>query len=384
MRLTTLITICILGFSQLMYSADADTLKKKKEVKFAKYLELSMENGAILGNDNELSEQIVNSSYYNGLDIRLAFRRTNKNDVYSNVYRRPYTGVGWYASTFHNADVGKPNAIYWFLNFPFTFERDKRLTFSYTAAFGLSYNFNPYDPVKNPTNIFVGSYRNCYVHLGFSMNYQVARNWALYGTLGFKHFSNGSFKQPNYGMNLIPLSIGVRYKVSKAEIDQYEVERPKFIKNNQWNIAFGFGSKNYEVGGENYFKANLSLNYLRQISWKYRLGVGLDIFYSDKAELRNDSDQSMFSKSYSYAVVGSWEWVLNKNLYVPIGIGIYLHRNEGNDEKLPFYQRVGLRYRILDHYFAGLTIKAHAGAADYFEWTIGYTFNKDKNKYTIQ
>ena len=38
----------------------------------------------------------------------------------------------------------------------------------------------------------------------------------------------------------------------------------------------------------------------------------MDFFYSAASELRNDSDQSAFSKSFSYAIVGSWEWALTK------------------------------------------------------------------------
>ena len=63
----------------------------KKQVK---YLDIRFENGAMLSNDTDVGDQLVNSSYYNGLDVRLGFRRTNPNDIYSNVYRRPYFGLG--------------------------------------------------------------------------------------------------------------------------------------------------------------------------------------------------------------------------------------------------------------------------------------------------
>ncbi len=381
MKKLLLFPLIILISLQAVYGQDTDNNSSKKQRKFIKYIDLSFENGAILSNDNELSKQIVNSSYYNGMDIRLGFRKGDKNNVYSTVYRRPYLGLGWYSSTFNNANVGNPNAIYFFLTFPFAFEGNKKLTFSYTAAFGLSYNFNPYDPVENPTNIFVGSYRNCYVHLGFVANYLLSDRWSINGTVGFKHFSNGSFKQPNYGMNLIPVGIGVSYKVTNQELYKEKTPVPTFIKYNMFNIAAIVGSKNYEVGGDNYLKATLSLNYLRKTNYKYSIGLGIDIFYSDMSNLRNKSNQSDFSKAFSTALVGSWEWSLTKNLYVPIGIGIYLHRNKENDEKTIYYERVGLRYRFFDHYFAGVTIKAHGGAADIFEWTIGYTFKNDKNKY---
>ena len=374
--ITGFLSFCILllGFGQAI-----DNPSQKKKKKNSKYLDLRFENGAMLGNTTQFSDQIVNSSYYNGADIRLGFRNTNPDDIYSNVYRRPYFGVGVYTSTFNNEDVGSPGAVYFFLTIPLKFEGLKKWTFSYSGAFGLSYNFNPYDPINNPTNMFVGSYRNCYVHLGFIANYKFSEKWALNGTFGFKHFSNGSFKQPNFGINLIPATIGVSYKLDKEPIIHDKRQIPVYKKHGLMNVALSAGSKNYEVGGENFLKNTLTVDYLRQINYKYRIGVGLDFFYSDRANLRNRSDASKLSKFYSLAATGSWEWVLTEKLYIPIAIGFYLHRNPENDEKTFYYERVGIRYRITDHVFAGVTIKAHGGAADYFEWTIGYAIHNDPN-----
>jgi len=40
-----------------------------------------------------------------------------------------------------------------------------------------------------------------------------------------------------------------------------------------------------------------------------------------------------------------------------------------------------MRFRMSEHYNLGVTIKAHGGHADYFEWSLVYTFHKDPNKY---
>ncbi len=107
----------------------------------------------------------------------------------------------------------------------------------------------------------------------------------------------------------------------------------------------------------------------------------MDFFYSSVAENRIDSDQSAFSKAFSCAVVGSWEWAINEHLYVPLGIAFYLKRNKENDESTPYYERAGIRYRFNSGIHTGLTIKAHGGVADIFEWSVGYTFKNDPNRY---
>lgn len=379
-RIIGLITgICISTLA--VFSQNTEQPIPVPQKKYVKYLDLRFENGAMLSNDTDLGDQVVNSSYYNGIDVRLGFRKADPYDIYSNVYRRPYLGVGWYASTFHNSDVGKPHALYFFLTIPFAFEATNKLTFSYTGAFGLSYKFNPYDTIENPTNVFIGSYRNCYVHLGFLANYKFNDKLAMNATIGFKHFSNGSFKQPNYGINLVPFTLGLSYKLSKDPIYHYKTTIPDYTKHYLTNVSFIAGSKNYEHGEPNYLKAALSVNLLKQINYRYRLGVGMDLYYAAHSELRSESGEANFSNSFSYAVVGSWEWALTKNLYIPLGIGIYLHRNEMNNEETPYYERAGIRYRFADHYHAGVTIKAHKGVADIFEWTVGYTFHNDKNSY---
>ncbi|NOX45813.1 MAG: hypothetical protein GXO89_02420, partial [Chlorobi bacterium] len=207
MKFNTILFPLVFFFSaQFVFAQDSETVSPKPQKKYAKYIDARYEFGAMMGTDTEWSDQILNSSFYQGLDFRLGFRKTDPNDIYSNVYRRPYFGLGFYSSTFHNADVGYPNALYFFLTIPIKFEENKKFTLSYSGAYGISYNFNAFDSINNPTNVFLGSERNIYVHLELDMNYKFNEKWAAYGAVGFKHFSNGSFKQPNFGINLLPVN----------------------------------------------------------------------------------------------------------------------------------------------------------------------------------
>ncbi len=378
-NLLTLFLTLLLFSLKVNAETNADTLRTKK--KFVKYLDFRAENGTMISNGSPIGNKIVESSYYNGFDVRLGFRKTDADDIYCSLYRRPYFGIGAYGSTFNNGDIGKPAALYFFFTLPMAFENNKKLTFSYSAAFGLAYNFNPYHEYKNPANNFIGSYGNCYVHLGFVANYKISDYWSLNATTGLKHFSNGAYKLPNSGINLIPITLGVSKRLNDGNLCPKQGSLPTYKKHDLVNISYSQGSKNYEIGERNYYKSTFSVNYLKQMSYRYRIGLGADIFYSAGGVNRNDTDQSDFEKTVSYAVVGSWEWVLTKNLYAPIGLAYYLHRNFSNGEKQQYYERIGLRYRLSKNLHAGLTIKAHAAVADYFEWTIGYTFHNDPNKY---
>jgi hypothetical protein len=361
-------------FSSYCLRAQQDTVQYKKSPKYIKYLDVSAEGGPMLGNGTDFGEQVRNSSTYFGVDIRLGFRKGSES-LYSKVYRFPTFGVGVYASTFHNVNVGDPNAVYFFLNMPFSYPNNKAIKFSYFASYGLSYNFNPFDPVDNPINVFIGSYRNVYAHLGFRAAYSISDRTAISSTFGFKHFSNGASSLPNSGINLFPFSLGLQYQLTKEHNKDFsDIEIPEHKARTAIHFHLAPGVKEYFVGDNNNFKLGTGIHVLRELSYKYRFGLGLEHFYSGNWESRVvEPRESAFWDANSFAVFGSWEWLLTENLYAPMGVGVYLHRNNFNGEWNWFYQRVGLRYRFNNNLFAGLTIKAHKGRADFFEWTLGYT-----------
>ena len=364
------------GFTQ----NDSIWVKKHKYNKVASY---GYELGSMLGNGSDLGDKLANRSSYRGYEARLGFKLNDKADVYNQVYRFPIMGVGFYMSTFHEEEIGNPNALFYYFNMPVTFERNRKLTMSYLGAFGLSYNFHPFDSVNNPSDVFIGSYNNCYFNFTYMLNFHIDPEWVVDLSVGIKHFSNGSFKQPNYGINLLLLGAGVSYRPNNVHLQHFEKSIPKFIRHNQFNLTLMAGSKNYVAGEKNYLKTGLGVNWLRALGYKYRGGLGFDMYYAAQSGPRNDVETT-FSNSMSFAVVGSWEWALTRKLYVPVAFGVYLKRNELNGEAEPYYERVGIRYRLNNNLFAGVTIKAHKGVADFFEWTVGYTLFNDPNKYDSQ
>ncbi len=350
--------------------------------KFQKTVSILMESGPMIQNGTEWGKHINNNLTYRAMDFRLGFRNF-KSPVYSTIYRYPTYGVGLYTATFRNPYIGKPNAVYVYADIPFSKRYlEDRLSFSYFATLGISSNLTPFDPDTNPLNLFIGSYQNGYTHIGFTSRYRIWENMYVDGSIGLKHFSNGSFRKPNSGLNFIPFTIGIRSYLDKVDFENVPKHVPATFKpHNQINIFTSIGSKNYVIGERQFLKAGIGANFLRQINYKYRFGLGLDMFYSDGVENRVADADLNFLDNNSFAVVGSWEWVLNKNLYVPVAIGTYLNRNDFNDETTWYYQRLGLRYRFNNNVFTGITLKAHGFKADFFEFTVGYTLMKDLNKY---
>ena len=332
------------------------------------------ESGPLLSNGTEWGDEVKNATEYKALDVRFGWRKISDR-AFDYLYRYPTFGLGMNITLPYFEEIGQPYAVYGYMDIPFSMKRPQNpLQFGYFTQFGVGFNLKPYDPENNPINQYIGSKVNAFVHVGFQARYQLNSRMDLESSIGLKHFSNGSSKKPNSGINLIPFSLGVKYRLGALqEIPERRIEVPKKERRDFWNLMVYTGVKNYDIGEPTYFRGGLGFNYLIEPAYKYRLGLGLDLFYAQGLASRNREIPLTFKNQTSLALVASWEWQLTERLYVPIGFGAYLYRNVHNQEITWFYERIGVRYRFDQNLFAGMQIKAHKAKADFFEFTFGYT-----------
>ncbi len=339
------------------------------------------ETGPILNSTGKAGEQVINESRYRAHTIKLSFQQPPKY-IYSTLYRLPKLGVALYMGNFKNDNIGYPKALYAFFEMPFIYPRaGQRFSFGYNGGLGIAWDFETYDANEERSNVFIGTPRNCYFGFSFYGNYHISRNFLVGVSAGFTHFSNGAKQKPNYGLNIFPVGISVKYKINDCgEQDWFVREKlPKYIKHFRVNLKVSAGQKQNSIGTPVYWKSVAGVNVLYQVSYKYRLGLGVDLNIStgrkDDGEMREKPEEI-----YNPAIVGSWEWVVLPRIVVPIDIGFYLTPTKDfNDEGSRMYERVGVKGYITKHLWLGFTIKAHTRVADFFEWSLGYTFHNDKN-----
>lgn len=354
-----------------------DSTRKHPE---AVWLALSGETAHILSDGTPEGERLLDSSRYSAINLRVGWQVPSP-DVYAQLYRHPMYGLGFYYSRYRNENFGHPLGLYGWFDIPFTRHTTGRWRFSYYGAFGLSFNFNPFDEKTNPNNKYIGSKRNVYVSLMANATYFITPRLAVIGGVGFRHFSNSARVLPNYGINMIPVQLALAYKINKVQIDKRLDTIPRFKPRWLTNVWIAGGHKEYEIGGDAFLKMTFAAEELYQFSYKFRAGIGFNAFYASGAQKRDSSTASGFSKAMSYGITANGEWVLRPNLYVPLAIGYYLKHHELNDETQSTYVRVGVRAKVWKNWFAGITVKAHGGTSDVFEWTAGHTFGKDRNNY---
>ncbi|SEF64852.1 acyloxyacyl hydrolase [Algoriphagus boritolerans] len=354
-------------FFQLNYTLAQDT-------KFQKVIGLGYETGPLLSNGTDWGDEIKDAVDYRAIDFKIGWRKIS-NTTFNYLYRYPTLGLGFNSALKSYEEIGRPQSVYGFMEIPFSIKGiDRSVSFGYFTQLGVGFNLRPYDSIANPSNRYIGSKVNGYVNLGLNTTISISERVDFLVSFGLKHYSNGASKKPNSGINLFPINFSMRMKL--GEIYPTPANPPvipaKGLKT-FWNFALYTGIKNYEIGEPSYFRGGLGINYLLEPAFKYRVGLGLDLFWAQGLHLRFPERNFSFRDQTSLAIVGSWEWQLTERLFVPIGLGAYLYRNELNQEITWFYERVGARYRIGNHLSAGMQIKAHKAKADFFEFTLGYT-----------
>lgn len=319
---------------------------------------------------------------YYALDLRFAWQKREAN-VYTTLYNSPKFGFAFYSASFDNNVFGEPNALYGFIEIPIG-KQKKRLNWIYSIGAGMAFNFNSFDPEDNPMNELIGTNRNVYVSFNLEGRYNVTDHWVAGLGFGYRHFSNGKIQLPNSGINLVPLVVTVEYNFGEDYTYPPRDKLPEFIPFNMLSVFGAAGVKNFEYGEARYLKTTLSINFIRQFNYKFSYGLGFELFYTGGSLDRVTEEKSNFNKLFSYGLTGLFEWHITERVYLPVNIGIHLNKNEENSEVLHYY-RIALRYLIgkQKKVMLGVGLKVTEFHADYVEWTVGYTFKKDPNKYEL-
>ncbi|TDQ78179.1 acyloxyacyl hydrolase [Sphingobacterium yanglingense] len=362
-----------IGFTR----ASTDTLTNT-HIKNSLILEAEIENGGILAT-GELKNTTFKDAYYNAFNLKVGWKMNTKSDKYFKLYNNPIYGIGFYSSTFNNDIVGSPYAIYGFVQTPFGNIDNEKWSFDYRIGLGLSGNFKPYDEDKNPLNLAIATKNNVYIDFGIRTQYRLSSKFKAGLGLAFHHFSNGALKLPNKGVNLVPVTASITYQPDGRTYKKDTTSIESYPDNIFYHINFGAGLKQVARDMDRKFlKTTLSLYASKHVSQKWRLGGGMDIFYSasgNNEEIAEDKTGKLSAK-LSGGPAFYLVHVLNKDLVLNGNVGYYIHNQYFNGEIKRVFLRAGVRYYVYKNLNAGISIKAHTGKADFIEWTLGYTFNR--------
>jgi hypothetical protein len=298
------------------------------------------------------------------------------------AYAYPILGVSlFYTGLGNSEELGQAFALMPFINFPLY--KQKNFMVGFRFALGLGYLTNKFNRLENYTNLAIGSHFNAAVNLQFEARYRINPWLTASAGVCLQHFSNGSLKTPNYGLNAPLVNVGIAFKPAKENknitdrfyppIEPFSAILQRAI---EFNIGAAVGYKNMEQDlGDNYFVYHLYENTFYQVTRKSKVGLGLDLSY-DPSQLKILELAGTEVKSNLQilrpGVNAAYMLVLSKIGFI-FNLGYYLGGLEKHNG--PLYEKLSFQYNFSENFFANVMLKVHFGRADYIGWGFGYKFD---------
>lgn len=337
--------------------------------------ELKLQYGLLMSHHLELD---IFRSHFPAFEISLQ-KATYGKHRWEAEYAYPIIGIGlWYSGLGGFPEIGSAFAVYPTIDFPLVGDNKQSLNFK--LGVGLGYLTNHFDRIENYRNFAIGSHLNIAASLFFEYRRKISRMLTFTSSMGLTHFSNGSMKTPNYGLNILTASVGVSSYLSNPnrslerkilpELYPFEFDGRKYLSI-EFATAIAYKDMNQQYGKSFYVIAAFA-NIMARVSYKSKFGVGLD--------LTNDgSDKMILERRYvtvrndlhltKIGVNAAYELVMDRLSFL-FNVGAYLSgldRSEGE-----IYQRLTLKYSIAGKLFANMVLGAHLGKAEYVGFGLGY------------
>ncbi len=143
-------------------------------------------------------------------------------------------------------------------------------------------------------------------------------------------------------------------------------------------INLGLGRRAFINTRKAQLRGMFSANYVQKINNVFYLKTGLDINYWDHVYdgNYNGPGYQLTATSYehlAYAWFLGGEIVMNKVIFQG-GVARYIYFKHLPQYDVNYYTKIGFKYLITKHVYAGFFLKAHSYEADYMDFGLGYKF----------
>ncbi|MDR2906795.1 MAG: acyloxyacyl hydrolase [Bacteroidales bacterium] len=381
------------------YAKPADTISLLKKSSF---IEAYNSFGSVF-NTNPFVSPIQS---YQALSLRYAFA-SNGSSWEDIAYNMPFMGVGFYTPFFsNNPGLGNPVSIYMFRGSTLAQFTDN-LGLILEMNVGLSMNWKNYDPFDNPNNSAIGSPNNVHVGLRLHLDYVLSKHFDLKFGVDLTHFSNGSSRMPNSGINMGSLSLGLGYNINPVKkgfiLRNSSLTPPIIPRHIAHDVQFVFSSRQRKFAADSashlpspYIDTDFKvfgLAYSPMIvnGYKYKWGPSLHLTYDESSNAQawrqwNPADSLWYDRvkvakladrlSLGLALRGEVS-MPGLSVFATVGYNVF-HRHD-IDKRL--FQTIGIKTYLKDNFFATFGISATKfSVAQFLYWSFGYTISPISRK----
>ncbi len=289
-------------------------------------------------------------------------------------YPSAYWGVSYCTSNLGYPQVlGNVHAIV--PHFNFAIVSRKRYLLYFQLGTGLGYFTKHFNRTNNYKNLAIGSAITLNMRGMLESKVALSKHWQWLSSIGINHFSNGAFKTPNYGLNILSVCTGVTYvfNTTKDSTRRQRYNNTHDSLPNKWYtcvIASVSRKQTSPAGGKNYGIGVLQLSLCKQLTHKYRLGIGAE--YNYNTALTRETNGSKRFEDLSRVMVGVHNEFLIHRLSIVSVTGVNVYSKANADGFI--MNRLGLRYYFKNGMVANCSLKTYLGQADFFDVGVGYAF----------
>ena len=282
--------------------------------------------------------------------------------------------------------VGNTHCLFPYLKFHL-FNNHNRMNIHLRTGIGLGYAEKIYQEkrINEWWNFAVSTHFNAVLSGQLQASCKISNSWTFLAGGGITHFSNGAYKIPNMGMNVLDLFTGISHSFGKE--NRFIVSENKINKKNKnWDCSIFFmaGAKErytstLSIDHEHtkYFAGDLNIELTKRHLQYTRFGLSLDAThdaseYDDEVVFQSLSTSDKL-RATKVGVSGGYVCLFG-NLSLDLYFGTYLHDESGRGEKI--YQRTSLRYPLSDRVKMSISLRNHKGRADFIGLGFGVRLTK--------
>jgi hypothetical protein len=308
-------------------------------------------------------------------ELSLTKDATGKHE-WEHLHLFPETGISAIFIDFANKEqLGHALTIFPHIGFPL--RKGEFLKLNFRMGMGIAYLTKKFDRIENRKNHAIASNLNATASFQLENYFHLNNRLQLRTGIALTHFSNGSYKMPNLGINMFTANTGFTYALENPQSKPKRIKPRKPFKSADLTMISTAGIKSFHVLGEQYPVYTLRFSGEKSFTPKSALAAGFDLVYNSAlkgikpyyhgTEVQNKSElmQPGVNLGYSFNI---------EKLSLFVQKGIYAANMDNHTGR--FYHRIGCRYRFNNRLIANFSLKSHFGVADHFEYGIGYSFTK--------
>ena len=293
------------------------------------------------------------------IGVELSFHRyRNGNNYWEKDYNYPHTGWSLTWIDHRNKTLGCFFSLNRYINF--VFWRRKYFDVYLKISQGIMYTSQVYESsgvFNERFNNAISQQLNFSNDLGLGCNIYFAQRFGLSSEVTVSHFSNGAISQPNDGLNLLRIKLGLIYVVGdRKNIYFKQPEKLEDNKKIRFNINLAGGVKQLTAENEKKYPLfTLSAYFDKKLTRVNALNFGADIFINTGVKYNIENNAAYKGKDFKRVGISAGHELFIGRVGVLTQIGYHLY--SPYPAIAPFYQKFGLKYYITNKIFAMFTVR---------------------------